>query len=338
MFNKRKSFFAVAFLLAAGLSITTAVNYTKTKTSETEVNNIVLTDQTEQKGQASVSETIRDTSMTSISAEANIEAIQDNLPKDDEVKIIAYTVKSGDTLDSIASTYNLKAKSIAESNSITTDSVLKEEQVLEFPSIDGVIYKIKSGETLWDLAMLNKVDFNKIVEINKLEAPEKLKLDQKIIMPGIDTVKPIPVKTTNKLVASNTTLSRGGSVPTSTNIIGSLPVSGKITSLFGPRWGRQHEGIDISAPVGTNVYASMNGTVSFSGWDGGYGYLVIIDHSNGLKSYYGHNSKLLVNIGQTVSKGDHIAEVGNTGNSTGPHCHFEIRKNGAPVNPYNYVK
>jgi murein DD-endopeptidase MepM/ murein hydrolase activator NlpD len=334
MLNRRKFIIGAAFIIAATISIATIANYSKTRPD---------TVQTEQAVQAFAAASIQNSIDTEINkepdeADTNKTETQESLTKDNETKIITYTVKSGDTLDSIASIYSLKAKSIAESNNLAIDSVIKEGQVLEFPSSDGVLYKIKSGETLWDLAMLNKVDFNTIVEVNKLESPEKLKLDQKIIMPGVDTVKSIPAKTSNKIVASNTTLSRGGSIPTNTNIIGSLPVKGKITSLYGPRWGRQHEGIDIAAPVGTDVFASMDGTVSFSGWDGGYGNLVIIDHGNGLQTYYAHNSELLVKKGQEVAKGTHIAEVGSTGNSTGPHSHFEVRKNGSPVNPYNYAK
>ncbi|MEQ8155381.1 MAG: M23 family metallopeptidase [Clostridiaceae bacterium] len=307
MINKRRSRFAIAFILAITLAIVSIFTYTKAKAMDTQVNNITLSEGT-------------------AASTASIE--------EDEIKIITYTVKADDSIESIASAYNLKVQSIAGSNSLTTDSVLKEGQVIEFPSIDGVIYKIKSGETLWDLASLNNIDFNEIVEVNKLESPEKLKLDQKIIMPGVETVKSVTTKTE----ASNTTLSRGGSVPAKTNYIGSLPVSGRITSPFGPRWGKLHTGIDIAASVGTNVYASMSGKVIFSGWNGGYGNLVIIDHGNGLQSYYAHNSKLLVKVGQTVAKGDHIAESGSTGNSTGPHCHFEIRKNGVAVNPLNYVR
>lgn len=328
MFNRKKLIYVAAFLLATTLTITTIVNYTKTKPNATQVNNVILTEQAEQNGQATTADVTQNNSGTLNAAET-----QENLTKDNEAKIITYTAKIDDTLDSIASTYNLKVKSIAESNSLPTNSSLKEGQVLEFPSVDGVLYKIKDGETIWDLALLNNIDFNKIVEINKLESPEKLKLGQKIIMPGVDTVKPAA---SNKIIASNKTISRGGSIPTTSK--GSLPVRGKITSLFGPRWGRKHEGIDIAAPTGTDVFASMDGKVSFSGWEGGYGNLVIIDHGNGLQSYYGHNSKLLVKEGQTVSKGTHIADVGSTGNSTGPHSHFEIRKNGTAVNPYTYVK
>jgi murein DD-endopeptidase MepM/ murein hydrolase activator NlpD len=338
MLTRKKSIAAAASIMASALIIASLVNYTKSKPIDSQTNNVVLEDQTEQNPQPSSPNLLQsDISVPAIS-ETNSSEVQDSSPADEEPKIIAYTVKSGDTLESIAAAYKLKAKGIAESNSLALESTLNEGQVLEFPSVEGVIYKIKSGETLWDLALTNKVDFDTIVAVNKLEAPEKLKLNQKIIFPGVETVKSIPIKPSNRIVASNTPLSRGGSIPAIANVTASMPTSGKISSYFGPRNGKLHEGIDISAPTGTDVFASMDGTVSFSGWDGAYGNLVIIDHGNGLKSYYAHNSKLLVTAGKAVSRGDHIADVGSTGNSTGPHCHFEIRENGTPVNPYNYLK
>ena len=121
------------------------------------------------------------------------------------------------------------------------------------------------------------------------------------------------------------------------------PTSGRITSYFGGRsspggiGSTNHKGIDIAAPKGTPVYASDGGTVTYAGWMSGYGYLVRIDHGNGYVTYYGHNSSLLVSVGQHVYKGQQIARVGSTGNSTGNHCHFEIRYNGVAKNPLNYL-
>lgn len=117
------------------------------------------------------------------------------------------------------------------------------------------------------------------------------------------------------------------------------PTSGTLTSEFGERWNREHCGIDIGASVGTMIYASDNGTVTYSQYnDGGYGYLVKIDHANGYETYYAHCSELLVDEGDVVAKGDPIAKVGNTGRSTGPHLHFEVRKNNEPQNPLKYIK
>lgn len=117
----------------------------------------------------------------------------------------------------------------------------------------------------------------------------------------------------------------------------SNPTRGTITSRFGYRWGRNHNGLDIAAPVGTAVKAADGGEVIFAGTSGGYGKLIKIDHGGGFVTYYGHLSKISVKVGEKVYKGQTIGAVGTTGNSTGPHLHFEIRKNGNPVNPSKYL-
>ncbi len=115
------------------------------------------------------------------------------------------------------------------------------------------------------------------------------------------------------------------------------PCPGRISDRFGARGGR-HEGIDIANAAGTSVKASDGGVVTFAGWtNGGYGNLVIVDHQNGYQTYYGHNSRITVSVGQKVAQGDEVAKMGSTGRSTGNHCHFEVRVNGVPQNPFNYL-
>ena len=119
-----------------------------------------------------------------------------------------------------------------------------------------------------------------------------------------------------------------------------LPVTGRITSRYGERSSLRrstHTGLDIACTTGTDIKVVSNGTVTFSGKKGSYGNLVIVDHGNGVETWYGHCSKLYSNVGDTVEAGSIIAAVGSTGNSTGPHLHFEIRINGECVNPQNYV-
>ncbi len=117
------------------------------------------------------------------------------------------------------------------------------------------------------------------------------------------------------------------------------PTSGVLTSRYGRRWGRGHAGIDIGAAKGTAIKAAASGTVTYSqyGYNGGYGNYLIITHGNGVQTVYGHCNTLIAKTGQKVSQGQTIATVGNTGNSTGNHLHFEVRVNGVTQNPLNYV-
>ena len=118
------------------------------------------------------------------------------------------------------------------------------------------------------------------------------------------------------------------------------PVSGTITSKFGAKSSIRsgaHTGLDIAAPKGTSIKAAASGTVTFAGTKGSYGKMVIISHENGVETYYAHCNKINVSVGDKVSQGQVIAEVGSTGNSTGNHLHLEVRKNGTILNPQYYV-
>jgi murein DD-endopeptidase MepM/ murein hydrolase activator NlpD len=125
------------------------------------------------------------------------------------------------------------------------------------------------------------------------------------------------------------------SSPSSSGMV--WPVAGPVTSGFGWRWGRMHEGIDIGAPSGAPIQASAGGTVIHAGWMGGYGNLVVIDHGGGLSTAYGHMSSIGVGGGQFVGQGQTIGWVGCTGHCFGPHVHFEVRSGGAPVDPLGYL-
>jgi len=118
----------------------------------------------------------------------------------------------------------------------------------------------------------------------------------------------------------------------------SSPSRGSVSSSFGQRWGKMHKGIDIAANFGEDISAALDGTVSYAGWETGYGNVIKIDHGDGLETTYAHCSVIMTKKGETVSKGTKIGEVGSTGNSTGPHLHFEVRENGEPVNPEGYIK
>lgn len=115
------------------------------------------------------------------------------------------------------------------------------------------------------------------------------------------------------------------------------PVNGPVTSGYGLRWGRMHEGVDIGVGFGTPIRAAASGTVSHAGWLGGYGNLVVVEHGGGLATAYAHQQRIYVSVGQAVSQGEALGEVGSTGNSTGPHLHFEVRVNGSAVDPLGYL-
>lgn len=115
------------------------------------------------------------------------------------------------------------------------------------------------------------------------------------------------------------------------------PASGVLTSNFGMRWGRMHQGIDIGASTGTPISSVAPGTVIIAGWNGGYGQLVVVDHGNGVSTAYAHMSSMSVGVGAAVGQGTIVGAVGSTGNSTGPHLHFEVRINGGAVDPLPYL-
>lgn len=190
--------------------------------------------------------------------------------------------------------------------------------------------------------------------IESISISEKYETDLKTLTSTEEVVSKLyiePVKTVTvaKNANAGSRARASGSVNTSSKISGGKaslgislirPVAGTITSRFGVRSNirsSSHTGLDIAAPTGTPVKAASSGTVTFSGWKGSYGYMIVISHGNGVQTYYGHCSKLYAKNGQKVSQGDVIAAVGSTGNSTGPHLHLEIRMNGTAYNPQNYI-
>jgi murein DD-endopeptidase MepM/ murein hydrolase activator NlpD len=132
--------------------------------------------------------------------------------------------------------------------------------------------------------------------------------------------------------------SRSGVAEPEEQALWQLPADAEISSLFAARWGTFHYGIDFAAGYGSTVHAASEGTVIRAGWYGGYGNVVIIDHGNGITTRYGHNSKLLVTVGEHVDAGTPISLVGSTGDSTGPHCHFEVRIDDKPIDPLPWLK
>ena len=190
--------------------------------------------------------------------------------------------------------------------------------------------------------------------IEKISIVEKYETDLKEIATSEDAVsklyvEPAKVVTVARTGSNSSRYSSTGSVNTALTTSGGTaslgfslirPVSGTLSSRFGVRSSIRsslHTGLDIAAPTGTPIVAAAGGTVTFSGYKGSYGNMIVITHANGIQTYYGHCSKLYVGAGTVVSQGQTIAAVGSTGNSTGPHLHLEVRVNGVAYNPQNYV-
>ena len=170
---------------------------------------------------------------------------------------------------------------------------------------------------------------------------DKAQYDKEVSEQAYEEIMAASQEITNMIRRSQMSSSGYASVTGSGAMI--WPLDGPITSEFGwrthPIFGTQryHSGLDIGGDYGLPIVAAASGTVIHSGWISGYGYTVIIDHGGGITTLYGHNSSLSVDVGDVVSQGQTIALCGSTGNSTGPHCHFEVRENGEPVSPYGYL-
>ena len=158
---------------------------------------------------------------------------------------------------------------------------------------------------------------------------EVIKYNNKAQTPII-TVKSVGNKSTEVLVGiKKSTTIQVASI--------SSPSRGNISSNFGMRWGKMHKGIDIAADAGSTINATLDGVVCYAGWEEGYGNVIKIDHGDGIEITYGHCSVINVKKGEAVKSGTKIGEVGSTGNSTGPHLHFEVRENGVAINPEKYL-
>ena len=160
---------------------------------------------------------------------------------------------------------------------------------------------------------------------------------QKIIIPNATELKkrPKPVTVMQAIQSARTGKTPQMAVSKTGRRL-SWPSAGVVSSNYGWRWFRMHNGMDVAAPVGTAIKAVKEGRVVYSGWMGGYGYAVDIDHGNGLRTRYAHCSALKVSVGQQVARGQVIAAMGSTGNSTGPHLHFEVHQNGSAIDPRRF--
>lgn len=267
---------------------------------------------------------------------------------------VTYTVKEGDTVTSIAKANHTTISDLNKINdnqlgdSIHPGDLVNLEVAVPRLSVE-IIQTIKYQPPI-AFTTITKNDDAKYTDYTKVitQGSDGLQecTDKVYVVNGIEVKRETITRTVlrqpvNKVVLTGTKKRpSSGSGISSGSLMWPIPSLRTITTYFTWRWGTFHYGIDISgsSAYGKTIVAADGGVVLASGWDGGYGYRVLINHGNGLQTLYGHCSKLLVSSGQKVSKGQPIARVGSTGNSTGPHCHFEVRKNGTKVNPLKYVK
>lgn len=252
-----------------------------------------------------------------------------------EIKCRTYAIKLDGNEKGIVNTQEEAEAVVNEIKANTTECV---ELNLEIEEQEKDKKDINPDTTTVEVA---KTEINKDVEVKVQEyekQQEELK-QQEEKKKKEEAAKIAAAKKATSVSARGTATTRtaGASIP-ATGATFMRPVNGAtITSKYGKRSSGFHTGTDFAIALGTPAYAAASGTVTFAGWKGSYGYLVIIDHGNGYQTYYAHCSALYVSAGQTVTQGQNISAVGSTGNSTGPHLHFEIRYNGNTLNPQNYV-
>lgn len=259
-------------------------------------------------------------------------------------KPIHYVAKSGDTVQKLSKKFHLKPATILRNNNnLRKVRVLKPGTTIKILPVDGIAHPVAKSETLAELSKRYDVALDKLINANSLNNPNQLRENQEIIIPNATSVIR-RVKPADQLASAAAKRRQGlhsrymsdmdEAGASSSSLL--WPTRGVVTSGFGWRWFSMHAGLDIAANTGTPIGAVRDGVVVYSGWMGGYGQAIDIDHGNGMVTRYGHCSELYVQVGQRVRRGQTIAAMGSTGHSTGPHLHFEVRLNGNAVNPANY--
>lgn len=242
------------------------------------------------------------------------------------VSYSTYKVRAGDNITNIARKFGLaNISTLIAVNEIPNVRLLRSGTILQVPSMDGIIHKVAKGESLNTIADKYKISLESLLDVNDLTS-DIIQKDDKLFIPGAR-------------LDSNALRDAMGEL-----FKMPLFVKWRLTSPFGNRSDpftgvkKFHTGIDMAAPKGTSVKASMAGKVATTGYNNIYGYYVIMNHGNGYQTLYAHLLKYTVRTGQFVDQGIQIGLLGSTGYSTGPHLHFSVYKNGKLVNPSSLLK
>jgi murein DD-endopeptidase MepM/ murein hydrolase activator NlpD len=235
-------------------------------------------------------------------------------------EVVEYTVQSGDLISFIASDYGVSVNSILWANNLKSADTIKPGQVLKIPPTSGVIHKVKRGDTVTLLAKKYGANEEKIIAFNSLPQGGALQLDDEIVIPEGKPQQSVVSRVTSSIVPK-IDVRQFAHLPDLADFF-MIPTTGF-------NWGKIHgrNGVDIANACGTPIYAAASGvviTADDAGWNGGFGKYIKIMHTNGTETLYAHATKLKVVNGQNVEKGEIVASMGTTGNSTGCHLHFEV--------------
>ena len=280
----------------------------------------------------------------------DLEAVREELSSL-RVEEAVYVVKKGDTFNAIAYSLGMRPYQLAAINPDVIVDKLRIGQKLTIQQAVPRLSVLAVAEETYEQVISSPVEYVGTPDLYvgdtrlKEQGEDGLALVSALVTYYNNVEQDREILESTTLKEATTTYTYSGTTPrpsTASNGYFIWPVRGTITSNFGYRYifgsNSYHSGIDIGVSTGTAIKAADGGKVTFAGWQGSYGYLVIITHDDGKQTYYGHNSSLLVKAGERVYQGQTIALSGATGNVTGPHCHFEVRVNGTSVNPRNYLK
>lgn len=264
----------------------------------------------------------------------------------EKIQAVVHIVREGETIGEIAESYKVSQNEILSNNPDVIPETLKvgTELCIKAP-VALVKVKAVSKETCAEEIPFEtkvKKDSSRykgttVVSVNGVNGVKNVVYENITVNGALTERNPVSEEIVSnpvdKVVLSGTK-ERPKTASTGTFL---RPYYGSVTSRYGSRWGRQHQGVDIGGSMGDPVKASDGGTVTYAGWYDGYGNFIKIKHDNGYETYYGHLSSVGVSVGQKVAQGEVIGKLGSTGRSTGPHLHFEIRKNGVPCDPLKYT-
>jgi lipoprotein NlpD len=200
---------------------------------------------------------------------------------------------------------------------------------------EGIYHVVRPGENLFRIGKAYDVSYEELARINGIRHADQIRTGQKIFIPGATRQLPVEMITPTEPTPAVSKLPGPPALPSEDVFL--WPVNGRINSGFGPRGSSFHDGVDIGAPEGAPIQAIDKGEVIYSDQLRGYGNIVIVRHSGNVASVYAHNQVNLVREGQTVERGEVVARVGRTGRVTGPHLHFEIRKNNTAQDPLRFL-